>query len=225
MSTLYQNYYVLPPEKSGLFSSNIRDALVKFGVGVGIGTAFHAMPRVAFTRVVDEQMLLKKMVNEKISIDNFSGCISIGDNCYVESSQLPAFHSHPSKFTSVQIHDDTPGKIRVGNNVIMQGVAIVAYQLVEIGDRVTFGPMVTVMDSSGHSLSGRNKHGEAMRIKSSPVYIGSDSWIGYGATILRGVTIGEGAVIGAQAVVYSDVPPHTVAIGNPARVIKHISQL
>ena len=43
--------------------------------------------------------------------------------------------------------------------------------------------------------------------------------IGNGATILPGVTIGEGALIGAGAVVIQDIPPNTVAVGNPARVI------
>lgn len=52
------------------------------------------------------------------------------------------------------------------------------------------------------------------------VKIGNDVWIGFGATILSGVTIGNGAVIGAQAVVAKDVPDYTIAVGNPARVIK-----
>jgi serine acetyltransferase len=225
MNMLYQNHYLLPPEKAGSFASNIKSTLVDSGVCVGAGTAFHAMPRIAFTRIVDKVMLEKEVVNKRISIDCFRDRIVIGSNCYIESSQLPAFHTQPSKLTSVQINDDTPGKIKIGNNVVMQGIAIVSYFLVEIEDGVIFGPMVTIMDSSGHSISGRGKPGEAMRIKSSPVHIGRDAWIGYGATILKGVTIGEGAVVGANAVVSTDVPPYTVAIGNPAKVIKHISRL
>ncbi|MDZ8034056.1 MAG: CatB-related O-acetyltransferase [Nostoc sp. DedQUE08] len=50
--------------------------------------------------------------------------------------------------------------------------------------------------------------------------IGNDVWIGYGATILSGVKIGNGAVIGSQAVVASDIPDYTVAVGNPAKVIR-----
>ena len=52
------------------------------------------------------------------------------------------------------------------------------------------------------------------------VTIGNDCWIGMGATILSGVTIGDGAVIGAKAVVASDVPPYSIAVGNPARVVR-----
>jgi maltose O-acetyltransferase len=53
-----------------------------------------------------------------------------------------------------------------------------------------------------------------------PIHIGSNVWIGSGAIILGGVTIGDHAVIGAGAVVTKDVPARTVAVGNPARVIK-----
>jgi virginiamycin A acetyltransferase len=50
--------------------------------------------------------------------------------------------------------------------------------------------------------------------------VGNDVWIGMGALVLPGVTIGDGAIIGAGAVVGKDVPPYTVVVGNPARVVK-----
>ncbi|NMF48123.1 chloramphenicol acetyltransferase [Pseudoalteromonas arctica] len=54
-----------------------------------------------------------------------------------------------------------------------------------------------------------------------PVTIGCDVWIAAGAVITRGVTIGHGAVIGANAVVTKNVPPYAIAVGSPAKVIKH----
>jgi virginiamycin A acetyltransferase len=50
--------------------------------------------------------------------------------------------------------------------------------------------------------------------------IGNDVWIGQNATILPGVHIGDGAIIGANSVVGSDVEPYTVAVGNPARMLR-----
>ena len=50
--------------------------------------------------------------------------------------------------------------------------------------------------------------------------IGNDVWIGQNAVILPGVHIGDGAIVGANSVVGSDIPPYTVAAGNPARVIR-----
>lgn len=57
-----------------------------------------------------------------------------------------------------------------------------------------------------------------------PVRIGAHAWIGSGAIILPGITIGEGAVVGAGSIVTKDVPPATVVVGNPARVVKKIEE-
>jgi len=54
----------------------------------------------------------------------------------------------------------------------------------------------------------------------SPPVLGDDVWVGANVIILRGVTIGDGAVIGAGAVVTRDVPPYTISVGVPARVIR-----
>ena len=50
--------------------------------------------------------------------------------------------------------------------------------------------------------------------------IGDDAWLGYGVVVLQGVSIGEGAVVGAGSVVTKSVPPHAVAAGSPARVVR-----
>ncbi|MDD2495379.1 MAG: CatB-related O-acetyltransferase [Tissierellia bacterium] len=51
--------------------------------------------------------------------------------------------------------------------------------------------------------------------------IGNDVWIGSGAIVLRGTRIGDGAVIGANAVVTKDVPPYSIVVGIPAKIIKN----
>ncbi|WP_414571009.1 acyltransferase [Nostoc sp. CCY 9925] len=53
------------------------------------------------------------------------------------------------------------------------------------------------------------------------IVIEDDCWLGHGVTVLDGVTIGQGSVIGAGAVVNKDIPPFSVAVGIPARVIKN----
>jgi acetyltransferase-like isoleucine patch superfamily enzyme len=53
-----------------------------------------------------------------------------------------------------------------------------------------------------------------------PVIIGNDVWIGTGTIVLSGVTIGDGAIVGAGSVVTHNVPPYSIAVGNPARVIR-----
>lgn len=54
------------------------------------------------------------------------------------------------------------------------------------------------------------------------VHICKNAWIGAGAAILPGVTVGENAVVGAGSIVTKDVPANTVAVGNPARVIRQL---
>ena len=60
--------------------------------------------------------------------------------------------------------------------------------------------------------------------KESRITINNDAWLGAGVIVLQGVTIGEYAIVGAGAVVTKDIPPYSIAVGNPARVIKTINK-
>ena len=57
-----------------------------------------------------------------------------------------------------------------------------------------------------------------------PITVGDNVWIGANVTILPGVTIGEGSVIGAKSVVTKDIPANVLAMGNPCRVIREITE-
>ena len=54
----------------------------------------------------------------------------------------------------------------------------------------------------------------------APVRIGPDVWLGRSVSVLRGVDIGQGSVVGAHAVVTRDLPPFSIAVGVPARVVR-----
>ena len=62
-----------------------------------------------------------------------------------------------------------------------------------------------------------------MDLSERPVTLNNDVWIGANACVLRGVTIGEGAIVGAGSVVTHDIPPFTIAAGNPACVIRSLT--
>lgn len=96
---------------------------------------------------------------------------------------------------------------------------------IRIGNDVLTGRRVLITDNS-HGSSARemlDMNPDLREVVSKgPVVIEDFVWIGEGACILPGVTIGKGSIIGANAVVTKDIPPYSVAGGNPARVIKSL---
>jgi acetyltransferase-like isoleucine patch superfamily enzyme len=71
-------------------------------------------------------------------------------------------------------------------------------------------------------LSNRSPRRPVGKPAARPIRIGRNAWIGFDACLLPGVTIGEGAIIGARSVIVEDVPPYTIVVGNPARIVKRL---
>ncbi len=112
--------------------------------------------------------------------------------------------AHLGRFlTGIEIH---PGATIGRRLVIDHGMGIVIGETAVIGDDVTLYQGVT--------LGGTGK----ARGKRHPT-LGNDVTVGAGAKILGAVTIGDGARIGGGTVVLKDVPPHTTAVGVPARAV------
>ncbi len=112
--------------------------------------------------------------------------------------------------------------IRVGNRFFANfGLTILDEAPVTIGDDVFLGPNVSLYTAC-HSTDPVERN--TRREWALPITIGSNVWIGGSVTILPGVTIGDNVTIGAGSVVTRDIPANTVAVGNPARVIKRLSE-
>lgn len=90
-----------------------------------------------------------------------------------------------------------------------------------VGDNTMFGPNVTLA-SANHPILPQ------LRLKALqynlPIRIGKNCWLGAGTVVVPGVTIGDNSVIGAGSVVVKDIPANSVAVGNPCRVIREISE-
>ena len=111
-------------------------------------------------------------------------------------------------------------RISVGNNSGL-GIDNVLQGDITIGDNVMFGPDVRII-TSNHAFDRLDiPMREQGYEEEKPVVIGNDVWIGTRVLILPGVTIGDGCVIGAGAVVTKDIPPYSVAVGVPAKVVKN----
>lgn len=90
---------------------------------------------------------------------------------------------------------------------------------IRIGRHCQLGPNIQLLTPIHPlELEPRRQGWEA----AEPITIGDDVWIGGGVTVLPGVSIGDGAVIGAGSVVTKDVPARSLAVGNPARVIRSL---
>ncbi|MBD1582915.1 acyltransferase [Pseudoalteromonas sp. S16_S37] len=175
-------------------------------------------PRFAYVEIYENTM----QPPNGVTIDHFQHHISFGRDAFLDSSNAAAFPNDLVKLTIVKRPNFSAGKIIIGDNVCLQGTAIVSYESVTIGDNALFGPNVVIMDCDGHTLSGRNNADEVSRLVTKPVSIGNNVWIGYGAIITKGVSIGDNAVIGAGSVVHKDVPSNTVYAGNPAKFVKNV---
>ena len=92
---------------------------------------------------------------------------------------------------------------------------------VYIGDRVMIGPNVTIC-TTGHPVYPLYR--EMVAHYSLPIHIGNNVWIGANSVVLPGVTIGDNTVIGAGSIVTRDIPANVVAVGNPCRVMRPISE-
>lgn len=90
---------------------------------------------------------------------------------------------------------------------------------ITIGNNVFIAPNVCIITEE-HAMDVEQRI--AGLEYTHPVTIGDNVWIGAGALVLPGVTIGEGSVIGAGSVVVKDIPPKSLAVGNPCKVVRQL---
>lgn len=122
--------------------------------------------------------------------------------------------------------------IYIGNNVsVNMNCTFVDCNKITIGDNVLIASNVQLYTAAHPiELSERltpdwNPETEQYfcRTYALPIQIGNGCWLGGGVIVLPGVTIGSGCVIGAGSVVTKDIPEHSLAVGNPCRVIRKLN--
>lgn len=156
-------------------------------------------------------------------VDQFGRC---GSECVFEAGVL-VFHPENIELgTNVYVGHNAilkgyhKNRMRIGDETwIGQQAFLHAAGGIDIGARVGIGPGVRII-SSFHGEAGRDVPILSSPIEFAPVVIEDDCDLGVGATVLAGVRIGRGSQIGAGAVVAEDVPPYSVAMGVPARVMR-----
>lgn len=172
--------------------------------------------------------------------------VQFGTGFYCETAQVfrqfrskkaPALllGDHISCYSGCSFALGENGTCRVGDFTLLNGAIIMAEERVEIGSHCLISWNVGIADSDFHPLDPRERRidAEALapfypnrpprpKIRTAPVIISDNVWIGMHAVILKGVTIGENSVVAAGAVVTKSVPANVVVAGNPAVVTKEI---
>jgi acetyltransferase-like isoleucine patch superfamily enzyme len=134
------------------------------------------------------------------------------------------------------------GTIKIGSNTYIGGSHLICADQIEIGSDVLIAWGCTLIDHNAHSIRWSERADdlrawrEGLRsdlsvaadlknwsvVPMAPLHIEDKAWIGFNSILLKGVTVGQGAIVGAGSVVTKDIPPWTIAGGNPARVIREL---
>ena len=114
------------------------------------------------------------------------------------------------------------GKVQIGNNVGMSSPCIWVRNSLTIGNNVNIGGNCIIMDNDVHQINYIERKANKGKVKSAPIIIEDDVWLGANVIVLKGVTIGARSIIGAGSVVTKSIPADCLAVGNPACVIKSL---
>jgi len=170
--------------------------------------------------------------------------VDFGEGFYCESAQVfkkmlskkphaVVFGNHVSVYAGCSFAIQKDGHCTVGDFTLLNGAIVMAEELVEIGSHCLISWGVGIADSDFHPLEPAQRliDSQALapffkdrparpKLKTAPVKIGDNVWIGMNAVILKGVTIGENSVVAAGAVVTKSFPANTIVAGNPAVAVK-----
>lgn len=113
------------------------------------------------------------------------------------------------------------GNVKIGDNTRI-GIGNTVIGPVTIGNHVHLAQNV-VLSGLNHNFQNAQKTISEQGVSTKPITIANNCWIGANTVILAGVSIGQGSVIGAGSVVTKSIPPFSLAVGNPARVIKQLN--
>jgi len=189
--------------------------------------------RLVFGRPDDQAVQWPKLVEElkigrgtrlagaMLSAPERRGCsLTIGEHCSIECR----FAFEKSDAT-IEIADRT----HIGG-----GSLLAAAQSIRIGADVLIAFDALIMDHNSHSLVFAQRKSDVREwlqgrkdwshVSIAPVTIENKAWIGARAIILKGVTVSEGAVVAAGSVVTKDVPPWTIVGGNPATILRPLTE-
>lgn len=132
------------------------------------------------------------------------------------------------------VYEKPSAQVSIGERTFIGMGTITVANHVQIGSDVLIAWGVTISDHNSHSIRFSERAEDVVlwgkgekdwtNVPISQIRVHDKVWIGTQSILLSGVEIGEGAVVGAGSVVTKDVPPWTIVAGNPAKIIRELSE-
>lgn len=153
----------------------------------------------AYNKTEDEEVDLRNKIMKQLFKN-------VGENVWIE----PDFRCEFGK------------NITIGDNVYINfGCIILDCSEVTIGFHTLLGPNIGLY-AANHSTDATERINGGCYGK--PIHIGNNVWLGGDVKVLQGVTIGDNTIIGAGSIVTKDIPDNVIAVGNPCKVIRKITE-
>lgn len=154
-------------------------------------------------------------IDHGVYLHGGTGGLQVGDGSWIMNGcRLHVFN----------FRDMAQSGIHLGRHTFMgEGSVMRGQGGITVGDNVLFGPRIQVL-AVDHVFADPDRPIMEQGITAQGIVIEDNCWIGAGAIVLDGVTIGRGSCVGAGAVVTRTIPPHSLAVGVPARVIRDLAR-
>lgn len=151
--------------------------------------------------------------SERMVLNKLAGSLYVAENATLEVDSFDAY-------AGIRINVNSGARLILGSGYMNHDTVIDCFESIIVGHHVVISERVVMRDSDNHEIKAIDDETGYKHPFTAPIVIEDNVWIGMNVTILKGVTIGEGSIIAAGSVVTRSIPPHCLAAGVPARVIK-----
>jgi len=162
---------------------------------------------------------LKLRVGKNVTL---KGEIKIGKRVVIESNVKIYNHTEIGNYVTlgdnVELRSNYPSFVKIGDRTSVNRNSMIM-GVVSIGEDCAIAPGCMIIGSN-HVFNDNKISIKKQGLNRKGIKIGNNVWLGANVVILDGVNIGEGCVIGAGSVVTKSIPPNSIAVGNPCKVIK-----
>ena len=196
--------YIRGRDRTALASYRLRYPKVKFGTNVMIRGKLIIRGQGAVA-IGDHTVIYGTLIIEA------SGEVTIGNHC-----GFGCFRHQINRIDSRQ----PSARVVIGPHSFFNGAHVTAWTTIEFGPRCIVSDAL-IEDDDYHSID-INRWDPAAKVKSFPISVGENVWIGSRAAVLKGVTIGNNSVVGLGTIVRKSVPENCVVIGNPQQIVKEL---